>query len=386
MPPFPSTIHCRPVVTAPFGDGVLALNADTGRFCHLNSPGALILDKLRDGVTRATLVADYTKRFGVDRGRAAGDIDSVVEQFWRESLLNEPPPSPGLQDIEAAPPAADPAMDRAVAIGRHAVRIVCERPDIAALVDAVTKPGRRSNGQVSSDLLLAGRGAPFGLYIDGRLEHRESDPAAARSTLLREALALSWRDARPAALLHASAVDIDGTCLVLAGPSGSGKTTLAAALVAAGGKLVADDMLAVSADGENLLPARLALSLKAGSWPLLATMFPNLAAEAVFRQRGIETRYLWPGYARTTDMPVPPAAILFMDRREGQEPGLTEVPPLETVDRLIRTGSQIRRPETGLAGFARFAEQCPAYSGRFDTLEEAILLVRHLCARTAAGR
>lgn len=43
-------------------------------------------------------------------------------------------------------------------------------------------------------------------------------------------------------LLHASAVELDGQVFAFAGPSGVGKSTLAAALVARGGRLLADDL------------------------------------------------------------------------------------------------------------------------------------------------
>ena len=47
------------------------------------------------------------------------------------------------------------------------------------------------------------------------------------------------------AVLHASAVEIDGAALAFAGPSGSGKSTLAALMCAAGARLVSDDVLRV---------------------------------------------------------------------------------------------------------------------------------------------
>jgi serine kinase of HPr protein (carbohydrate metabolism regulator) len=49
-------------------------------------------------------------------------------------------------------------------------------------------------------------------------------------------------------LLHASAVAIDGSGIVLSGPSGSGKSDLALRLIAAGAVLIADDQLTVVAD------------------------------------------------------------------------------------------------------------------------------------------
>jgi hypothetical protein len=51
--------------------------------------------------------------------------------------------------------------------------------------------------------------------------------------------------------LHASTVIFKGKCLVFAGISGAGKTTLAAALIKAGGSLVADDISVISFSGEK---------------------------------------------------------------------------------------------------------------------------------------
>jgi hypothetical protein len=51
--------------------------------------------------------------------------------------------------------------------------------------------------------------------------------------------------------LHACTVIFKDKCLVFAGISGSGKTTLAAAIIKAGGMLVADDISVIDFSGEN---------------------------------------------------------------------------------------------------------------------------------------
>jgi hypothetical protein len=51
--------------------------------------------------------------------------------------------------------------------------------------------------------------------------------------------------------LHASALELDGGCVLFAGKSGSGKSTIAAAFHRRGYRLAADDICAISLDGEG---------------------------------------------------------------------------------------------------------------------------------------
>jgi len=54
-------------------------------------------------------------------------------------------------------------------------------------------------------------------------------------------------------LVHATAVAIYGRAVLLRGPSGSGKSDLALRLIAAGGRLVADDQSQLWRDGNAIL-------------------------------------------------------------------------------------------------------------------------------------
>jgi hypothetical protein len=53
-------------------------------------------------------------------------------------------------------------------------------------------------------------------------------------------------------VLHATAVAFDGVAVAFVGRSGAGKSTLAAAGVAAGGRLLADDTLLLASDGRSV--------------------------------------------------------------------------------------------------------------------------------------
>ncbi len=77
------------------------------------------------------------------------------------------------------------------------------------------------------------------------------------------------------ATLHAAAFELHGMGVVAMGPTHSGKTTLCLAVLAAGGRVVSDDWLAVGAPGDGgagtvVLPLRRDIWLRGGSLEILA--------------------------------------------------------------------------------------------------------------------
>lgn len=70
--------------------------------------------------------------------------------------------------------------------------------------------------------------------------------------------------------LHASAVVCNDRVIMFASPSGSGKSTLAALMMKRGCRLFADDYIPVSLDKRMIHPFPAALSVKAGSMPVMA--------------------------------------------------------------------------------------------------------------------
>ncbi len=74
------------------------------------------------------------------------------------------------------------------------------------------------------------------------------------------AMLLAWRGAIP---IHGSAVEIDGRGVMICGRSGNGKSSLAAGLIAAGGRLISDDLSVIlpACERPMLVPGRPAIRL-----------------------------------------------------------------------------------------------------------------------------
>lgn len=133
---------------------------------------------------------------------------------------------------------------------------------------------------------------------------------------------------RGAVCLHASAVDIDGHAIAIAGSAGAGKSTLAAALVAEGATLIAEDVVAMVSDGESVLciPSYAGIRL----WPESAELLfgdrdalPSISP--TWDKRMLETP--------TTAEPRPLAAIYHLER--GDETLIAELEPRDALIRLV---------------------------------------------------
>ncbi|WP_413452157.1 hypothetical protein AA0Y32_12250 [Georgenia phoenicis] len=78
------------------------------------------------------------------------------------------------------------------------------------------------------------------------------------------------------AVLHASAVERDGTAVAFLGHSGMGKSTLAALMCAAGARVVSDDVVPVGAGGEPRVPlGATELRLRPGAEAVAAGLAPG---------------------------------------------------------------------------------------------------------------
>jgi hypothetical protein len=108
-------------------------------------------------------------------------------------------------------------------------------------------------------------------------------------------------------VLHASAVEVGGRAIAITGPSQAGKSTVAAAWLAAGARLVADDVVAITlAGGEPLVhPGPAILSVRPATAALVAGIPGRLIGEDEHGRR-----LAVPG----ADGPLRLGALVFVER------------------------------------------------------------------------
>ena len=138
---------------------------------------------------------------------------------------------------------------------------------------------------------------------------------------------------------HASAVEIDGRAVILTGPSHHGKTTLAAALVAAGYRLLGEDLLRCTVGRPTVVfpgPAMLRLRKDVAQW-LVVPGAERVAEDAEKVHLALDRR------TRGTSDPLPLAGIVLL--HVGEASTLERLEPGATIRDLWAVASKIPTPQ-----------------------------------------
>jgi hypothetical protein len=137
------------------------------------------------------------------------------------------------------------------------------------------------------------------------------------------------------ALKAAAAQTPSGNCVLLAGPCNSGKSTLAAGLAASGFTLLSDDTAILPDVEKGVRPLPCSITVKAGSWEALSTLYPELQDAPVHhRADGGEIRYLVPQRHACASTRSPIGWIVFPHFDPHGETALVPLSKSETLRRL----------------------------------------------------
>ena len=236
-------------------------------------------------------------------------------------------------------------------------------------------------GRIAHCLHLAGGITDWTLWQDGILaatgQSRDEALVMTVRTLVESGCRLSER----MMVIHGAGLALDDRRgLLLIAPGGSGKTTLAAALNAAGYGLLSDDVVPVTPDGE-LVGLGMPHCLKAGSWPVLSSRRPDLAAVASVQRYGQPVRYLPPCGQRVEGL-LRTGLLLFPRYQPGSTAGIVALTPEEVLQGVVEAEAVIRDlTQEKLEAIARWASSAPAYALTYPDLESGLELVREVVGR-----
>ncbi len=361
------------IETFPLGDMALVRSPRSGAVAMVDAPTRTILEALAAGARVAALALTHASALGGEVQAATAHI-AELRRRWRE--LDTPfEPTP---ELPAPAMAANPALDLRCGAGAVAVRLRIWPPTLARIVAAVTAPAHLALPFAGTEPTLEVRRYGSRYHLHGNGEHllTTGQLMIARSETLRRLILASHPGRAWLAVLHAAAVAGPAGAALLCGTSGAGKSTLTALLVASGLDLVTDDYAPVEMDTRLLWPVPFAMSVKEGSWPVLAPHFAGLAGAPVIRTRQRRQRYLAP--RAFAARPMPASCLVFPLYRPGTTVEMTPLEPAEALQLLTRSGGWYENSPDRLAALVDWIAELPAYALAYGDGADAVAAVRRL--------
>lgn len=365
------------IETFPLGGMALVRASGGNAVAVVDGRARDILEGLGRGANETELAHRHSAAAG-GLAQASSQI-AALKRLWAELAARSATAAPA--DVGAAED-RPPALDAVCRLGDRPVRLQIWPRTLARVLAEVTRPCHASTGDAGEATLVVRRVAGrYRLTVDGSPALATRDLMLARSEVLRLLVLAAHPGRRWLAVLHGAAVVGPRGAALLCGASGSGKSTLTGMLVSGGLALATDDYAPIEAGSRAVWPVRFGMSVKEGSWPLLAPQFPALAKAPVIRTRGRRQRYVKP--PNWAAGPAPVRCLVFPLYGAGEPLALLRLAPEEALALLARSGGWYESSRERLAELTRWIGEVPAYALSYGDGAAAVAAVRRLLAGDA---
>jgi hypothetical protein len=343
-----------------------------------------VWDLIGPGRTEKDLASEFAQAWGIPLSRALTDLRSILAQWRSQGLLadgkKQAPwvaPGPGIiVDRHCAPPFQS-ASEWTCTIRGVTIAFAIENELIAtirSMLKNLETPG--APPQARMELRSAASGEAM-LFCDGVERICTRDWGLLVGSLWQAILERIHPNRAWLALIHGAAVARGGKGIALVGPSGSGKTTLTAALIDNGFDYFADDLVALSAPEGMVVPWPMPLSIKAGSFEVLAPHCRELAHAPGYRTKGMDARLLVPPLSSWDAEPVRLRSLIFLCYVDGAAPTLKRISSFQAIERLLTDRISLGSPITAdrVVALLTWLGDTPAYVATYSKLDDGTRLI-----------
>ena len=184
-------------------------------------------------------------------------------------------------------------------------------------------------------------------------------------------------------LLHSGAVEVAGHGVLFPGSSGSGKSTLVAGLVRSGFGYLTDELAALDLASGMLLPYAKPITVKPGSFAVLADMDPEAWPVPATGCGGGQEWHVavGEGTGRGIGTPCAPGFVIAPHFDAGVDTTLRPLSETQAFFALaVNAVNLVPHGSIGTRALGRLAGACHCFSLAFSDLDEACRLVRELVA------
>ncbi|ASJ74569.1 PqqD family peptide modification chaperone [Granulosicoccus antarcticus] len=371
-------------------DHYVCLDEDTGQVRVLNQVAASMLSLALDGAGAELIACSIVDQFDVDIETAM--IDSV--QFLAalpsaDSLIVKATES-YLPDVGFTVSREIDAQER-TCLYLPGVRIEVAS-ELCGLCDLLNEMFTLESSEgscvrtVKLDVYSSGRNFP----IVGEGETLDTGYTVADTAIkcLREISGLVARSHAGTIMFHASAVARGNDAILMPAHGGSGKTTLAAYLMHRGYAFLNDDAVPMLAKTAELLPVPVSLSVKAGSWPVLANYFPQLSHLTRYGNEERQFRYLSPRDGQVQKSPVSCRLLIVPEYCEAQKTVAVEcLSKVSVFEGIIKSGCSVEQPVQPeiLESLVSWVNMVPCYKLTYSSLSQVEAVIDDLLLQSVSS-
>jgi hypothetical protein len=354
--------------------GLLILDTATNQLSAYNETAGHLWQLLQDVREPDRLIAMFADAFGIPEATARDDVLRIVGEWRTRGILDtgrrEPTPR------ESPPPVRDSAGQV------PAVSLTCTIRDVTFSMSVQSETSARfvqsyfghlatDNRSADIRIEIAEAGGEEILRVDGVERLRTAEPALLLGALQQTIMETIHSGAPLLAILHGGAVARNGAAIALPAASGSGKSTMIAYLARKGYGYLADDLVALAADG-RVLPWPMPLSIKAGSWPVLSGLY-DFERRAMSGTGEKRARLIVPDAAVWGATPAEVRCVVFPQYRPGAAPALSRLTTFDAFQRLLRDRVWLGFPitEERVRAMLAWLDDRPAYALTYGELSAA---------------
>ncbi len=378
-------------------DGELVIFSEEAQSLFgLNDSAAFVVQKLREGATRTTLVHALTSNYGVNSAEAERWIASALEALSLHSVLDDGRPP--------TVPARSPGSVEEAFFARHAAQMPPYRP--------LESPAAEKRYRLLETLVLIrfGHVAQVRL-VDAAIGHLETDDNAPPDVVVeapsmpranRQLLSDVYRDGKPFAraprlsmlgpyvkgavwqsaidghgfgfYIHAGVVGTAQTCILLPAAAGGGKSSLTAALVHRGYRYFSDEIALIERGTFLVPPVPVAICVKSTAWDLMARYCPMISSLPIhLREDKKWVKYVPPPSGAGAQAHAPVSRIIFPCYDSEVSTGVQPVRRTQALSKLMGECLALgdRLNPTNVVELVRWIEKINCYALTFSSLDEA---------------
>ena len=369
-----------------FEDRLVLVDRAASRLFLYNESARLIWNGVAGGRNIAAVVAELSNSYRVPAKRLRADLDVVLDHWVVEGLVERSGGSSAARrtvpldmrikdEVSETNPSVQRSKKWLCTLGAHPIEFDIEGEEWVSLVRRMFAHLETPCAQPELSISVRQVSpSQFCLAEDGRERLRTDNSGLLIGGLYQTLLERIHPGIEWLALIHGGAVAKRDTAVVLPAPSGSGKTTLLAYLMTQGFRYLADDLVALAAPEGVVVPWPMPLSVKSGSWDVVAEVHPQMNEAPTFLTRGIETRLLVPPQDAWNVDRTPARAIIFPRYNPASAGELLRISSVDALQHLLADRIWLGHPlaEDRVRAFLAWLKDIPAYTLTYSNLSHAL--------------